>query len=213
MPAWLPEATTAGHSSGLQWRRGQDHVARRGHNERCARRSDRERGERGPTRRSGRGRGDPPGRGPRAARGVQHARRLSDGRGADHRRRADRARAPCHPRRRPRLERGDSGEPDQLASCHRWAIELAAEHGCRRVAFPAISTGVYGYPLELAAGVALGATNAALEAHAEVEEARFWLFDARALAVFATALAELAPRPGSAPGGPSAASTPPVPER
>ena len=108
---------------------------------------------------------------------------------------------------------GNSGEPEQLASCHRWAIELAAEHGCRRVAFPAISTGVYGYPLELAARVALGATNAALEAHAEVEEARFWLFDTRAHAVFAAALAELGPRAGSAPGGPSAAPTPPAPER
>ncbi len=46
---------------------------------------------------------------------------------------------------------GGEGEAELLASCHRRAIALAAEHDCRAVAFPAISTGVYGYPLELAA--------------------------------------------------------------
>ncbi|MDQ3768256.1 MAG: O-acetyl-ADP-ribose deacetylase [Actinomycetota bacterium] len=83
---------------------------------------------------------------------------------------------------------GEEGEADLLASCHRRAIELAAEHGCRRVAFPAISTGVYGYPLDQAARVAVEATAAALDAHAAVEEARFWLFDARAHQAFARAL-------------------------
>src|SRR5919112_4141860 len=48
---------------------------------------------------------------------------------------------------------GDRGEPELLASCHRRAIELAAANDCARVAFPAISTGVYGYPLEQAARV------------------------------------------------------------
>jgi O-acetyl-ADP-ribose deacetylase len=84
---------------------------------------------------------------------------------------------------------GDDGEPQQLASCHRRAIELAAEHGCARVAFPAISTGVYGYPLDLAAEVALRATTEALDEHPEVEEARFWLFGDDAYAAFATAQA------------------------
>src|SRR5438067_2962926 len=42
---------------------------------------------------------------------------------------------------------GGAGEPELLAACHRRAIELAAAHACRRVAFPAISTGVYGYPV------------------------------------------------------------------
>lgn len=83
---------------------------------------------------------------------------------------------------------GDEGEAELLASCHRRAIELAAEHGCRRVAFPAISTGVYGYPLDRAARIAVGATAAALDAHPAVEEARFWLFDARAHQEFARAL-------------------------
>jgi O-acetyl-ADP-ribose deacetylase (regulator of RNase III) len=82
---------------------------------------------------------------------------------------------------------GADGEPEQLASCHRRAIELADEHGCTRVSFPAISTGVYGYPLDEAAAVAIQATNEALEAHPRVEEARFWLFGEAAYAAFASA--------------------------
>jgi O-acetyl-ADP-ribose deacetylase (regulator of RNase III) len=83
---------------------------------------------------------------------------------------------------------GENGEPELLASCYRRAIELAAEHGCRRVAFPSISTGAYGYPLEQAARVALDATAAALKRHPEVVEARFWLFDQRAYDAFSDAL-------------------------
>jgi O-acetyl-ADP-ribose deacetylase (regulator of RNase III) len=84
---------------------------------------------------------------------------------------------------------GDDDEPRLLASCYRRAIELAAEHGCERVAFPAISAGVYGYPLTQAAQVAIDATRAALVDHPEVREARFWLFDERAHNAFAAALA------------------------
>ena len=83
---------------------------------------------------------------------------------------------------------GDAGEPDLLASCHRRAIELAAENGCARVAFPAISTGVYGYPLGAAAAVAIAATRDALEQHPEVTEARFWLFGQDAYDAFERAL-------------------------
>jgi O-acetyl-ADP-ribose deacetylase (regulator of RNase III) len=83
---------------------------------------------------------------------------------------------------------GDRGEAALLASCHRRSIELAAHHGCARVAFPAISTGVYGYPLAAAAEVAIAATRAALAAHPEVTEARFWLFGEGAFAAYAGAL-------------------------
>jgi O-acetyl-ADP-ribose deacetylase (regulator of RNase III) len=83
---------------------------------------------------------------------------------------------------------GSRGEPELLGSCYRRAIELAAEHGDRRVAFPAISTGVYGYPLDQGARVAIEATRAALAAHPEVEEARFWLFGDDAFAAFEAAL-------------------------
>jgi O-acetyl-ADP-ribose deacetylase (regulator of RNase III) len=84
---------------------------------------------------------------------------------------------------------GEHGERELLASCYRRAIELAAEHGCARVAFPAISTGVYRYPLEAAARTAIDATRAALAAHPEVREARFWLFSEAALQAFEQALA------------------------
>ena len=83
---------------------------------------------------------------------------------------------------------GDSGEPELLAACYRRAIELAAEHGCARVAFPAISTGVYGYPLDAAAQVAIAATRDALAAHPSVAEARFWLFGDDAYEAFERAL-------------------------
>ncbi len=83
---------------------------------------------------------------------------------------------------------GEKGEPELLASCYRRAIELAAAHDCARVAFPAISTGVYAFPLELAAPIALMATRAAMAGQDVVREARFWLFDQRAHDVFAAAL-------------------------
>jgi len=83
---------------------------------------------------------------------------------------------------------GGEGEAQLLASCYRRAIELAAEHGCRRVAFPAISTGVYGYPLDRGAEAAIAATRETLERHPEVEEARFWLFGQEALDAFELAL-------------------------
>jgi len=83
---------------------------------------------------------------------------------------------------------GTSGEPELLASCYRRAVELAAINGCRRVAFPGISTGVYGYPLVQAAKVALGSTREALQHHPGIHEARFWLFDGGAYDVFESAL-------------------------
>jgi O-acetyl-ADP-ribose deacetylase (regulator of RNase III) len=57
---------------------------------------------------------------------------------------------------------GTSGEPELLACCYRRCIELAAARGVTSIAFPAISTGIYGYPVALAAEVALTAVRAAL---------------------------------------------------
>ena len=54
---------------------------------------------------------------------------------------------------------GASGEEELLASAHRRALEVAEELGCRTVAFPALSTGIYGYPVERAAPIAVGATR------------------------------------------------------
>ncbi len=84
---------------------------------------------------------------------------------------------------------GRDGEPELLASCYRRAIELAAEHGCEHVAFPAISAGVYGYPIARAAEVAIDATRVALADHPQVAEARFWLYGRPAYDAFAAALA------------------------
>ena len=83
---------------------------------------------------------------------------------------------------------GGEGEAELLASCHRRAIELAAELGCKSVAFPAISTGAYGYPVDLAAPVAVTATKDALAANPEVEIARFVFRDEATLAPYRAAL-------------------------
>lgn len=78
---------------------------------------------------------------------------------------------------------GQAGEAELLAGAYRSSLELAAAHGCRSVAFPAISTGVYGYPLDRAAGVALATAQAFLADHPEMH-VRFVLFDGGSLNVF-----------------------------
>jgi O-acetyl-ADP-ribose deacetylase (regulator of RNase III) len=83
---------------------------------------------------------------------------------------------------------GAQGEPEQLASCYRRAIELAAEHGLRSVAFPSISTGIYGYPMALAADVAIDAVMAATEAHPTVEQVIFCCFSPSDRRVYEQAL-------------------------
>jgi O-acetyl-ADP-ribose deacetylase (regulator of RNase III) len=83
---------------------------------------------------------------------------------------------------------GTSGEPALLASCHRRSLEVAAALGCRTVAFPAISTGVYGYPAGLAAEVAIASTRTALTELPGIELVRFVLFGEAAEAAFADAL-------------------------
>ena len=72
-----------------------------------------------------------------------------------------------------------------LASCHLESLRIADELGARTVAFPAISTGIYGYPLELAAPIAMAAVRAA---STRVEVVRFVLFEELAYAAFDRAL-------------------------
>jgi O-acetyl-ADP-ribose deacetylase len=81
---------------------------------------------------------------------------------------------------------GSFGEPELLASCHRRSLAIAAELGCRTIAFPAISTGIYGYPVELAAAVAVAAVRDA--AVAPIELVRFVLFGDEAHEVFQRAI-------------------------
>lgn len=77
----------------------------------------------------------------------------------------------------PRWRGGGHGEAEALASAYRTSLVLAVQHACRTVAFPSISTGIYGYPLELAAPVALGTVRDFLAERAVFEVVRFVLFD------------------------------------
>jgi O-acetyl-ADP-ribose deacetylase (regulator of RNase III) len=86
---------------------------------------------------------------------------------------------------------GSHGEDELLASCHRRSLALAADLGCTSIAFPAISTGVYGYPVERAAGVALRATAETLAELPGIELVTFVLFGRDAHDAFARALDEL----------------------
>jgi len=73
---------------------------------------------------------------------------------------------------------GAHGEPESLASCYRRSIEVAVEHGVRSLAFPAISTGVYGYPFADATRIAFRATLAALTEAPQIERVVFVFFGA-----------------------------------
>jgi len=90
---------------------------------------------------------------------------------------------------------GGAGEDDALASCYRGAMALAAEHGCRSIAFPAISTGAYGFPVERATRIAVCEVTRALEAGSPVEQVVFCCFSAEDRAVYEAVIAA-----GAAPG-------------
>ena len=76
----------------------------------------------------------------------------------------------------PIWEGGMSGEPELLASCYRQSLKLAVENELQTIAFPSISTGVYGYPMEKAAIVAIETVTLFLEENEEFKEVRFVLF-------------------------------------
>jgi len=83
---------------------------------------------------------------------------------------------------------GQHGEPELLASAYRRSLEVAEELGCRTVAFPALSTGIFGYPPELAAPVALGAVG---ELADRFDEVRLVFLDDALRRVFADAAESL----------------------
>lgn len=87
---------------------------------------------------------------------------------------------------------GGQGEPALLASCYRQALVLAAGQGAHSIAFPCISTGVYGYPAEPAARLAVATVRAALAepAHAALAEVVFCCFSAADLALYQPLLAD-----------------------
>ena len=83
---------------------------------------------------------------------------------------------------------GNSGEPTQLDSAYSTCMDLALERSCRTIAFPAISTGVFGYPMAAAADVALRTVGTRLIGETTVQVATFVLYDRRALASFTAVL-------------------------
>jgi O-acetyl-ADP-ribose deacetylase len=82
---------------------------------------------------------------------------------------------------------GKRGEAETLASCHRECMRLADEHGIKSLAFPAISTGAYGYPVDEAANVAIAAVAKALRSASNVNVVRFVLFDGPTLNAYVNA--------------------------
>jgi O-acetyl-ADP-ribose deacetylase (regulator of RNase III) len=85
---------------------------------------------------------------------------------------------------------GSEEEAETLAACHSNALSVARELGCRSVAFPAISTGIFGYPREQAALVAIRATRQALATPGTIELVRFVLHDEATRTIYERALAD-----------------------
>jgi len=86
---------------------------------------------------------------------------------------------------------GGKGEPERLASCYRSSLELAVANGVRTIAFPGISTGVYGYPLEDATRLAITTVRDCLAEMPTIEQVRFVTFGDQATEVAERLLAEL----------------------
>lgn len=83
---------------------------------------------------------------------------------------------------------GKHNEPGLLASAYRTSLELASQNHCASIAFPAISTGVYGYPMDDAARIALRTIIDYLSEHPEITLVRYVLYDARAFEIHAQVL-------------------------
>jgi len=86
---------------------------------------------------------------------------------------------------------GIQGEAELLASCYRSSLELAAANGIQTVAFPSISTGVYGYPIERAASVAVSTVRAVVPKLAALREVAFCCFSQGDLQVYERLLAQM----------------------
>jgi O-acetyl-ADP-ribose deacetylase len=79
---------------------------------------------------------------------------------------------------------GTHQEPELLASCYRRSLEIAAAHGLRTLAFPSVSTGIYGYPIELAAQVAISTTRSVTAQLPSLQQILFCCFSPQDLSVY-----------------------------
>lgn len=86
---------------------------------------------------------------------------------------------------------GKSQDAELLASCYSTSLALASQHELNSIAFPAISTGVYGYPLEDATPIALKTTLDELPKHPSIKRVIFALFSAKALSIYTETLKQL----------------------
>ncbi|MGZ8362193.1 MAG: O-acetyl-ADP-ribose deacetylase [Allosphingosinicella sp.] len=85
---------------------------------------------------------------------------------------------------------GGEGEPGLLASCYRRSLEVAVQNDLRSIAFPAISCGIFGYPIPAATAIAVAETRAFLAANAGIEEVNFACFGEEILSAYRAALGE-----------------------
>jgi len=113
---------------------------------------------------------------------VPRSQRLPYRRGEDHPRLPP-AGAPRHP------HAGQHGEPELLANCYRNSLRLASENDCHTVDFPSISTGIYRFPLDQAAQIAVREITRYLADHPEMTRVRMVCFDSRTRAAYEAALA------------------------
>ncbi|MBQ4231037.1 MAG: macro domain-containing protein, partial [Salinivirgaceae bacterium] len=86
---------------------------------------------------------------------------------------------------------GNNGEPEKLASCYRKSMEVAVANGVQTIAFPAISTGVYGYPLEEAAQIAVSQVVECLNEMPSIKNVTFVLFGAKNYDIYKAILSNL----------------------
>jgi O-acetyl-ADP-ribose deacetylase (regulator of RNase III) len=87
---------------------------------------------------------------------------------------------------------GANGEQQMLASCYRRTLEVAAANGIATLAFPSISTGVYGYPIDLAANVAVSTVRSVVQKLASIREVVFCCFSPADLAIYEGLLGQAA---------------------
>lgn len=124
-----------------------------------------------------------------AAGGMPHARRLSDRRSQSNTSISS-AMSVCHSYAGTDLARWTCGEAVLLAGCYQNCLRIASELNCKTVAFPSISTGVYRFPLNRAAEIAIRTIEEYLSTHAEIEQVSMICFDGTTLSAYQNALSE-----------------------